>query len=145
MVAGDGTDSLYRALTDENEFRLIDAGAHHITISHLTLMGGCAREYDGGAILVQNHGSVTIDCATLLANKAYRGGAIATDISTYVYAAQSSTKVTMQNGSVLDDNSAFDAGGAIFAVTREPIIIDASTLLIILARTEAAARYMKIL
>ena len=69
------------SISGDDAFRIFDVNGGALTLSNVTLTEGNAGEGEGGAIRMRNGAQVTIERATLSANSARHGGAIATSSS----------------------------------------------------------------
>ena len=68
-------------ISGDDAYRIFDVNGGALTLSNVTLTQGNAGEGVGGAIRLRNGAAVTIERATLSANSARHGGAIATSSS----------------------------------------------------------------
>ena len=113
-------------ISGDDEYRIFDVIGGALTLSNVTLTEGNAGEGEGGAIRMRNGAAVTIERATLSANAALHGGAIAMSSSgdrltisdskfTGNIAEQSAGAISARGGTVGIANSAFEKNCAQYA------------------------------
>ncbi|HOU41971.1 MAG TPA: hypothetical protein PK829_11965, partial [Promineifilum sp.] len=110
-ISGNGS-TLQR--TGGDELRFLAASGADLTLDHVTLQGGQAGDYYGGAVYAIDS-TLTLTNCTLSGNKAARGGALAVN----------GGAATITNSTLRDNDS--DKGGAIYAYDAE-LALQTSTL-----------------
>ena len=117
------------SISGDDAYRIFDVDGGALTVRDVTLVGGNAGEGRGGAIRLRNGAEVTLDRATVSANQALHGGAIATSgggdrltISDSSIAGniaeQSAGAIYARGGAVSISNSEFEKNCALFATFR---------------------------
>ncbi len=117
------------SISGDDMFRILDVDGGTLNIRDATLTGGKAADSDGGAIRLRNGAQVTLERATLSANSALHGGAIAmSDSSDRLsvsdsnfagnIARQSAGAIYVKGGAVSISNSNFEKNCALFATFR---------------------------